>query len=49
MLNTNRLYYSDCYLREFEARVLKAEPEPRGFRVYLDRTAFYPESGGSPI
>jgi alanyl-tRNA synthetase len=48
MPKTERLYYTDCYLREFEARVIAAEPEARGFRVYLDRTAFYPESGGQP-
>jgi len=46
MHKTERLYYSDCYLREFEASVLAAEPEARGFRVYLDRSAFYPDSGG---
>jgi alanyl-tRNA synthetase len=49
MTKTERLYYTDCYLREFEARILKSEPGPRGFRVYLDRTAFYPESGGQPM
>lgn len=49
MLKTERLYYTDCYLREFEARVLKIEPGPKGFRVYLDRSAFYPESGGQPM
>ncbi len=48
MPNTARLYYTDCYLREFEARVIAVEPEARGFRLYLDRTAFYPESGGQP-
>ena len=48
MLKTERLYYSDCYLREFEAHLVAAEPEARGFRIYLDRTAFYPESGGQP-
>jgi len=48
MPKTERLYYTDCYLREFEARVLKLEPGPKGLRVYLDRTAFYPESGGQP-
>ena len=48
MHQTERLYYSDCYLREFEASVLAAEPEARGFRVYLDRSAFYPDSGGQP-
>lgn len=45
---TERLYYSDCYRREFEAQILAAEPEARGFRVYLDRSAFYPDSGGQP-
>jgi len=45
---TERLYYTDCYLREFDAHVLKSEPDPRGLRIYLDRTAFYPESGGQP-
>ncbi len=48
MSRTERLYYADCYLREFEARVLRVEQAPRGYRVYLDRTAFYPESGGQP-
>src|SRR5579859_571393 len=49
MLKTERLYYTDCYLREFEAKVLKVEPGPEGFHVYLDRTCFYPESGGQPM
>jgi alanyl-tRNA synthetase len=49
MLKTERLYYVDCYQREFEARVLKVEPGPQGFHVYLDRTSFYPESGGQPM
>ncbi len=38
---TERLYYQDCYLREFTARVIETD----GNRVYLDRTAFYPTSG----
>jgi alanyl-tRNA synthetase len=44
---TERLYYSDCYLREFRARVVAAEDA--GKRIYLDRTAFYPTSGGQPF
>ncbi|MBZ5612109.1 MAG: hypothetical protein LAP38_27945 [Acidobacteriia bacterium] len=44
---TDRLYYDDCYLLEFQARVVDADPERR--RVYLDRTAFYPSSGGQPF
>jgi alanyl-tRNA synthetase len=44
---TERLYYRDCYLREFRARVLETSEDGR--RVYLDRTAFYPSSGGQPF
>ncbi len=48
-MKTKRLYYTDCYLKEFEARVLDKQPDAKGVRVYLDRTAFYPESGGQPM
>ena len=44
---TERLYYQDCYLQEFRARVLETSDDGR--RVYLDRTAFYPTSGGQPF
>ncbi len=43
---TSRLYYTDSYLREFEASVIDSSHDGR--RVYLDRTAFYPTSGGQP-
>jgi len=43
---TTRLYYDDCYLREFRANVI--ETAEGGRRAYLDRTAFYPTSGGQP-
>jgi alanyl-tRNA synthetase len=47
---TERLYYRDSYLREFDASVLSCEPDADGARwkVTLDRTAFYPTSGGQP-
>jgi len=48
MAHTERLYYTDCYLSEFTARITRTSPDPRGVRVYLDRTTFYPESGGQP-
>src|SRR5690242_2723973 len=44
---TERLYYTESYLREFSARVLDASDD--GLTVYLDRTAFYPSSGGQPF
>ncbi|MCU1272576.1 MAG: alanyl-tRNA synthetase [Bryobacterales bacterium] len=43
---TERLYYTDSYLREFRARVLERSGD--GATLYLDRTAFYPTSGGQP-
>ncbi len=43
---TLRLYYTDSYLRDFDASVV--EHADGGRRVYLDRTAFYPTSGGQP-
>lgn len=46
-MTTERLYYQDSYLAEFSARVLDTGADGR--RVYLDRTAFYPASGGQPF
>jgi len=43
---TERLYYSDSYLRAFRAQVVEVAAD--GLTVYLDRTAFYPASGGQP-
>jgi alanyl-tRNA synthetase len=45
---TERLYYHDSFLREFEAHVISCEQEGERWRVTLDRTAFYPTSGGQP-
>src|SRR4051812_2799232 len=41
---TERLYYGDSYLTRFEATLLGRDDSGR--RLYLDRTAFYPTSGG---
>ena len=43
---TERLYYTDATRLHFTARV--AELADGGRRVYLDRTALYPTSGGQP-
>ena len=47
-METEKLYYSDAYLTEFEATVLACEESKKGYLVTLDRTAFYPEGGGQP-
>ena len=43
---TIRLYYTDPYLRTFDATIVERADDGR--RLYLDRSAFYPTSGGQP-
>jgi alanyl-tRNA synthetase len=46
---TERLYYSDSHLIEFDARVVDLSDRVSGWTaVVLDRTAFYPTGGGQP-
>lgn len=46
---TLRLYYEDAYRTEFDAQILRSIPGERGTAgVILDRTCFYPTSGGQP-
>jgi alanyl-tRNA synthetase len=46
---TNRLYYDDPYSRAFEASVVRVTPRGDGrHAVWLDRSSFYPTSGGQP-
>ncbi|HEY6211257.1 MAG TPA: alanyl-tRNA editing protein, partial [Vicinamibacterales bacterium] len=48
-MNTERLYYKDAYLRGFDATVTSAGRDGEARWVTLDRTAFYPTSGGQPF
>ncbi len=43
---TERLYDREGKLFEFEAEVLSVEPCELGYKVVLDRTAFFPGGGG---
>ncbi len=43
---TERIYYQDSYLTSFRAVVAEARED--GTRLYLDKTLFYPASGGQP-
>jgi alanyl-tRNA synthetase len=56
-MKTHRIYYDDAYEREFTARVVHCELLPPDVNagittqvlgLVLDRTAFYPTSGGQP-
>jgi alanyl-tRNA synthetase len=44
---TERLYYKNSYTSEFRALVVDRSAD--GQTVYLDRSAFYPTSGGQPF
>jgi len=46
---TERLYYDNAYLTEFDAEVLACKPNGEYFDVLLNRSAFYPTSGGQPF
>jgi alanyl-tRNA synthetase len=43
---TDRLYYHDSFLYDFDARVVEAIDRNGKAAIVLDRTAFYPTSGG---
>jgi alanyl-tRNA synthetase len=45
---TERLYYTDPYLREFDATLVDTVSHEGQTALVLDRTAFYPDSGGQP-
>ncbi len=43
---TERLYYEDSFLYEFDAKVVEVRNMSGRTAIVLDRTAFYPTSGG---
>ena len=45
---TERLYYEDSYLLDFTAEVTECRTDRTGTWIALNRSAFYPTSGGQP-
>ena len=45
-METRKLYYEDCHLRQFSATVTSCTKTDNGWEIALDATAFYPEGGG---
>ena len=48
-MSSDRLYYTDSYLVEFDAVVRDLAKQGERWVATLDRTAFYPTSGGQPF
>ncbi len=46
---TERLYYNDSTSLDFEAQILRAETRGDRQAIWLDRSAFYPTTGGQPF
>ena len=54
MVNSERLYYSDSFLKAFAGTVAEVREDTGRengsvWQVALDRSAFYPTSGGQPF
>jgi alanyl-tRNA synthetase len=45
---TKKLYHDDAYRQEFQAQVLERVTVGNGLGLILDKTCFYPTSGGQP-
>jgi len=45
-MDTRKLFYENCMMTEFTARVNSCRKVEKGYEVTLDATAFYPEGGG---
>ena len=43
---TEKLFYEDSFIKEFDAKVLECREAGWHFEIRLDRTAFFPEGGG---
>lgn len=43
---TEKLFYQDSHMKEFQATVVSCEPQKDHYLIVLDQTAFFPEGGG---
>lgn len=47
-MEDQKLYFSDSYLSEFQANIIEVIPYIDKYAIILDKSYFYPESGGQP-
>lgn len=45
---TEKLFYKDSHIKEFESVVISCSEGKNGFKTELECTAFFPEGGGQP-
>src|SRR5215216_1979445 len=48
MQPTEKIFFTDSSVIDFDASVISVRPTEQGLLVVLDRTAFYPTGGGQP-
>ncbi|NJN55896.1 MAG: alanyl-tRNA editing protein, partial [Anaerolineae bacterium] len=48
-MTTKRLYYEDAYTTRFKARIVERVRLEKQTAVVLDKSYFYPTSGGQPF
>ena len=46
---TEKLFYQDSHMKEFDAKVLSCEKDKKGYRVILERTAFSRKAEGNML
>ncbi len=49
MTTTEKLYFTDSSLLQFQAKVMEVENAEGNDKILLERTAFYPTGGGQPF
>lgn len=47
-MQTDKLFYKDSHMSEFNACVLSCSRNEPGYDIILDKTAFFPNEGGQP-
>lgn len=47
-MNTQKLYQTDSFLFECEVKVISCQKDADLYKIYLDRTPFFPTGGGQP-
>ena len=47
-MNEQKLYFYDSYVTEFQANIIEVIPYEDKYAILLDKSYFYPESGGQP-